>query len=429
MRKFPIILIHVVDAFISVIIGPVLLGLLRFQFLRGNPSSHQPRAVFLVPGANIQDIYQKYGTLDVYFQDNPNNYFEKCYRFLFCGNNNATYELKKGFVVKERKAPFRRPLFCYLLLLIAEISLLVKKEKIAILHARDPYLCGLVMLVVSKVTHIPFCVSLHADYDERFRIGGAENSFVLFRSRKLAKKLERFVLLRADRVLPIRESLAEYAIHSGATSEKIRVIPHGIDLSDFAKEPDSAFKEKIGFTGKRIVSFVGRFAKENYVYDLVEIAAKVRERRQDVVFLMIGDGPEREKLEHACRAMSLNGSVAFLGFQPRERIPDFRRISDVNLCLMAGFSLIEACAAGRPVISYAVEWHYELVRNGETGYLLQEHDTEGAAEAVLSLLKNPDEAERMGENARKLAFERHALEKTSEIKVHCYEELVHETSL
>lgn len=193
------------------------------------------------------------------------------------------------------------------------------------------------------------------------------------------------------------------------------------------KGPNPALKEEIRLTGKRVVSFVGRLSKENYVYDILEIASRIIEKRQDVVFLMIGEGPERAGLRRACHTMGLNGSVRFLGFQPRERIPDFRMISEINLCLMAGFSLIEACASGRPVISYAVEWHDELVKNGETGYLLPEHDVEGAARAILDLLEDPDKAGEMGENARRLAFERHSLERASWIKIDCYEALIQET--
>ncbi|MBI2875338.1 MAG: glycosyltransferase family 4 protein [Candidatus Tectomicrobia bacterium] len=426
MKKLLILWIRMMDALIVAAVAPLLLGGLRLWHPRRPPSSHRPRSIFLVPGANIQDIYRKYGTLDVYFQDNPDNYFERCYRFLFCGDNHATYELKPGFIVKDRKAPWDRPWFCYLLRLVVEISLLVRKEGITVLHARDPYLCGLVMLLVSRITSVPFCVSLHADYDEGFRIGGAESSFVLFGSRRLALRLERFVLARAGRVMPIRESLAQYAIRHGAEPSKIRVIPHGIELGAFARGPDPTLKAEIGLAGKRVVSFIGRLSRENYVYDIPEIASQVARERSDVVFLLIGDGREREGIEAQCRAMHLNGVVRLLGFQPRGRIPDLRMISDVNLCLMGGFSLIEACASGMPVIAYDVDWHHELARNDETGYLLPEHDVAGAARAILFLLQDPDRARQMGENARRLAFERHSQERAAGIKVACYEELQRE---
>ena len=120
----------------------------------------------------------------------------------------------------------------------------------------------------------------------------------------------------------------------------------------------------------------------------------------------------------------LNKRVLITGFQPREVCYDLRRVSDVSLCLMAGFSLIEACAAGSPIVSYDVDWHSELVVDKETGFLLKEHDTDGVVSALDWILDHPTESEAMGRKAKSLAFECHDLAKTSAIKISCYSELL-----
>ena len=89
-----------------------------------------------------------------------------------------------------------------------------------------------------------------------------------------------------------------------------------------------------------------------------------------------------------------------------------------------GFSLIEACAAGRPVVSYDVEWHSELVKSNETGFLLKEHDIDAVVEALDWLLEHPSESDAMGERAKTMAFERHDLKNTSAVKVGVYSELL-----
>lgn len=91
---------------------------------------------------------------------------------------------------------------------------------------------------------------------------------------------------------------------------------------------------------------------------------------------------------------------------------------------MGGYSLIEACAAGCPVISYDVEWHSELVKNRETGFLIKEYDIDGATEALNWLLEHPVDSETMGQRAKKLAFEHHDLKNTSAIKIRWYSELL-----
>jgi glycosyltransferase involved in cell wall biosynthesis len=382
------------------------------------------RIAFLVPGADIASIHRKFGTLSVYYRDNPANYFEHCYQFLFGAPNNSKLELRNDFTVYERKLPLSVLTMTYLLKLVVEISVLVDRERIAILQARDPYSCGLVMWAVSRITNTPFCVSIHADYDKAYALSGRTDAPVYWGSRKVAKMLERFVLSHAPMVLPIRDSIAENAIKNGARPDRIRVIPHGIDLTPFTASVVPNFKKMLHVSDRKIICSVGRVNKYNYAEDIVKIAKRMKEKRDDFVILVAGDGDKRQELENRCRELNLTGVVRFVGFQPREVIPSLRRIADVNLCLKGGFSLVEACAAGRPVVSYDVEWHYELVKNGKTGYLIPENDVDSAVEAICELLDNPIKARAMGENARRLAFGRHGTQKTDQVKIRAYEELL-----
>jgi glycosyltransferase involved in cell wall biosynthesis len=138
---------------------------------------------------------------------------------------------------------------------------------------------------------------------------------------------------------------------------------------------------------------------------------------------MVGDGPEKSNLEAKCTELNLTTAVRFVGFQTKENIPTIRMMADVNLCLMAGFSLIEACASGRPVVAYDVDWHSELIKDGETGRLVPVGQVEAVAEAICDLLDNPEKSASMGQKARELAFERHAIENTDQMKIRAYEEL------
>ena len=119
----------------------------------------------------------------------------------------------------------------------------------------------------------------------------------------------------------------------------------------------------------------------------------------------------------------LGALVRMVGFQPRGVCFALRRESTASLCLMGGFSLIEACLAGRPVISFDVDWHEELVQNGRTGFLLPEGDVDGVVRALERCLDDPSTAH-LGEQARTLALSRHELRDTSRIKRRCYQELL-----
>jgi len=109
---------------------------------------------------------------------------------------------------------------------------LSKKNQIDIIRATDPYWIGLFGFICARVCKIPFCVSIHADYDKRMELDSNISMSTVLGSYKLAKRLERFILPQANMVIPIRETLGEKAIANGVKPEKVKIIPHGIDLSN-----------------------------------------------------------------------------------------------------------------------------------------------------------------------------------------------------
>ena len=388
------------------------------------------RLLCLVP--TTLDALKAKGVAKMILERDENGYFEHVYTNHLCTQKNQTIELNEIHTVIEYGGGFeniRRYGFRILSFLLNEIAAiysilrLIKNERVSIIRAFDPYFTGPHGLTLEKLTNVPCCVSIHADYDKRYEID-KKLSPLIFGSRKLAKIVERFVLSHAKMVMPIRESIGKGAIKNGAKPETIRIIPHGIDMNKFLCDPDPDLKREFGVEGKKLVIFVGRLSKENYVEDIVKSALKVVEQVPDAVFLLIGDGIERENLSALIADLNLKENVKLLGFQSRDKVADFRLNADVNLCLMGGFSLIEAAMSGKPAIAYDVEWHYELIKNGETGFLIKEGDIDAVANAVVELLNNPDLGKRLGENARKLAIERHSIEASSKIKIKHYEELL-----
>lgn len=113
-----------------------------------------------------------------------------------------------------------------------------------------------------------------------------------------------------------------------------------------------------------------------------------------------------------------------VGFQSNERVAAILHHSYLAFCLLAGFSLIEACASGIPVVCYDIEWHKEIMKNRETGFVVREGHLDALTEAVVYLLDHPKEAREMGDTARKIAIPRHNILHTSEVKRDCYRELL-----
>jgi glycosyltransferase involved in cell wall biosynthesis len=303
---------------------------------------------------------------------------------------------------------------------------LVKKYHLDMVRATDPYWMGLIAYICARLCKIPFCISIHADYDKRMQLDKNISVSTVFGSYKLAKLLERFILSKTNKVMPIRKTLALKAAANGAAKEKIRVIPHGINLSVFSSLPRNNIRQLFNIDpDKKIISFVGRLSKDNYVDDIITIARQLGSRRKDFLIIMAGGGKEGPEIKAKVASNDvLKKHILLTGFQSRDVCIDLRRTSDVSLCLMAGFSLIEACAAECPVVSYDVEWHSELVKDKETGFLLKEHDVDGVVDAIDWLLNHPIEIKAMGQKAKSLAFKHHDIKSTSEIKTQCYSEIL-----
>jgi len=397
-----------------------------------SPSKKCDRRILCMLTLGIFEKMQEKGISHMFLERDENGYFDHVYSIHLFTDKNQCIQLNERHTILEFGGNYnsiKKVGFTYLSLILTffeafpKIYKIIIHEKKCILRATDPYINGLYVFFLGNITSVPYCISIHADFDKRYVIN--KNTVpIVCGSQKITKIFERFVFSHTPMVLPIRESLREYVLRYGAKPVCIRIIPHGVDISKFERIPNQQLKRDLGFEGKKIIVFAGRLTKDNYVEDIIEAAKKVVIDFPDSLFLLLGDGPEKSHLSRLIHEYQLQKNVILMGFLPNEKVIEIRSIADVNLCLMGGFSLIEAGLSGNPVISYDVEWHYELVKNGETGYLLKEGDIESLVDSIITLLKDPNSGKKMGEKMKILVKERHSILATSKIKIDCYEELL-----
>jgi len=302
---------------------------------------------------------------------------------------------------------------------------IIKKENIDIIRATDPYYMGLLGIYYSKIFKIPVVVSIHSDYDLGDKVGG--QTFKIFGSRTLAKKLERFVYGNVDKILPISEYLKKkIIIEYKINSNKIEIFYHGISFEEFDKTKYINIKEKFNIKSKYIIGYVARLSKEKNCLDLLYICKKLTEYRKNFVILVAGDGSEYIYMKEYIKKHNLEKYLMLMGFQDKSIVYNIRKQSFVNLCLLDGFSLIEACAGGRPVIAYDIEWHYELIKENETGFLIEKNNIDKVVEKIVYLMDNPDIANKLGKNARKFVLERHNIKTVTKMKQKIYKEILSE---
>jgi glycosyltransferase involved in cell wall biosynthesis len=377
------------------------------------------------------------GVADMIFDRDEGGFFERVITVHPFTDKDRVIVLNKTHIIYEfgiktkffnKKLHVLKYLFypLHMIRVVSALQEVVKKEKVHIIRATDPYFMGLIAWLLSRMSNTPFCISIHTDYLKILQL----NSSGSFKASKLFAKFlvlfEKFIYKRAGLVMPISKYLSDRIYSRMADPGRIRVIPHGIAAALVEQGvKNDVYKIFDVERTKKIVSFVARLSKEKYPYDILEMAKKMRLERDDFIIIMVGGGPEEIQLRKMLESdIILNSVVKLAGFRSREIILDLRRIAMVNVCLLDGLSLIEASSSGRPVIAYDVEWHSELVINGITGLLVKEHDMDGLASAVCFMLDHPQEADRMGQNAKRVILDNYAMNRTSKIKQDCYMELI-----
>lgn len=203
---------------------------------------------------------------------------------------------------------------------------------------------------------------------------------------------------RVDGVVAISEKIRDLLLEGGVKSEKIRVIHSGIDLRPYSVEPverQSSTRPTLG-----TVAVLERRKGHRY---LLEAAKILRERGIRPRILLAGRGKERAYLEQLVTRWGLQREVVFMDFV--SDVPNFLRSIDLfvlpSLNEGLGVSIIEAMAAGRPVVASGVGGIPELVQDRMTGLLVPPGDAQKLAEAIARLLSEPSLMETMGAVARK----------------------------
>jgi glycosyltransferase involved in cell wall biosynthesis len=423
MRLLSRLLWLVVDVIVAIplVVAAVAAGLAGY--LRYRPPACGA-LLHLSGGASTTQILRKYGTFAKLFDTEtpPTDRFTANVLFWFPSDSSHALSFPNGWTVLEQGKIFGRLILSAVPLYIIRALLAVRRHRIVAIRAWDPGFSGPWGVLLSRLVHVPLAVSIHADYDKMAEISGARGTQAPFGSRAFARRVEGFVLKRANLVMPIRNHLAQKAQRAGVNPTRLSIIPHGVDLREVQTAAGGDALRTLD--GRQVLSFAGRLSPENYVDDILQLARRLGDRT-NVCIAMAGHGPEEARLK-AMQAADpvLQRNLVFLGALSQQDVFALRRQSVLSLCLMGGFSLIEACAAGRPVVAYDVDWHSEIVIDDQTGYLIREGDIDTLFTMVTRILDNPDLADRLGHGAHALAVQRHSLEAASAAKRTAYARLL-----
>ncbi|MFQ5812350.1 MAG: glycosyltransferase family 4 protein [Anaerolineae bacterium] len=303
---------------------------------------------------------------------------------------------------------------------------LMRREKPHIVHTHTAT-AGLLGRLAAKLAGVP--VILHTFHGHVLR-----GYFGPLRSKALVW-MERFLARLSDCIVTVsegqRRELAGYGI---APLEKITVVPLGFELEDLlaCESHRGELRRELGLAAEdKLIGIVARLVPIKNHRLFLQAAKVVAEAVPQARFLVVGDGKLREELEAYARDLGLDGSVLFTGW--RRDLP--RLYADLDVVALTSInegtpvSLIEALAAGVPVVATAVGGVPDVVADGETGYLVEAGDAKGMAEAIIELLRSPEKAREMGQKGREVVYPKFAVQNLIANVEGIYTELLRQKSI
>jgi len=298
--------------------------------------------------------------------------------------------------------------------LVAYLIGLVKRERISIVYSTDPYLGGIIGLLLKLFTGTSLVIWVIANFDDLYKATGACAMPRLFRWRWVEKVVEKIVFRWADLVAGGNQNNLEFALNNGATSKKATVFPVGkLMYRQHMIEPGLRDVDEFLITSQAAHHFiyVGRLLELKHPDDVLRAFSLINQNVPNCALIMAGDGPMRANLEKLAHELGVNDKVHFLGYINQKRLANLLPGCFAVLSPLTGGALIEGALAGLPIVAYDRDWQGEFVGKSGAGVIVPYRDWQKMGDAAVHLLCHPVEAIRMGEAARRKGLEACDLEK------------------
>lgn len=214
----------------------------------------------------------------------------------------------------------------------------------------------------------------------------------------LYEALDRFLLRFVDRVCPLSPDLHDGLRRSGVPAHKLRMLLNAVDIA----EVDSIVPAAARRAGETVVGYVGQLIRRKNVECLISAFERLAADRDELRLTIVGDGPLYEELQRRVMGGGVGGRVRFTGYQP-DRISVLKTFDVFVLpSLEEGIprSLMEAMAAGVPIIASDIPGNRVLIHHGDTGLLFLPDDPDGLVTAIVTMIDQPALAKEMAQRAR-----------------------------
>lgn len=274
-----------------------------------------------------------------------------------------------------------------------------KLDSMDLIHAHHPFISGWLGTRRAKRRQ-PLVFTAHTRYD--LHLAALAPRPFLGVGQVLLRSYLRWFCPRCSLVLAPSRAMRQ-RLEGWKARGRFQVIPHGIDLEAFAGKNGLAQRRRLGLPeDAKVLIFVGRLGREKDLDVLLEVLEALSLRWSGLRLLLVGDGPERARLERRRTRLQAPDSVGLLGTCPPQEIPALLAAADLFVTASRSevfpLSVIEAQAAGLPVVGFRAPGLNDIVADGHSGLLARSR--RGLKESISRLLEDRSLRRRMSRNAR-----------------------------
>lgn len=326
---------------------------------------------------------------------------------------NGVNVIRVPLYITDKRYSFKFRMINHTSFMITSIygSLIAGKHDLVYYYS-PPLFLGLSAWLIGRIYRVPVVGEFNDLWPQApIQMGIIKNNMI----KKIAFKFERFVYHKTDFLFFYSETHRSAVISEGIKERKTEIHPLWISTDEFkpvSKELVNNLRRSFGWENKFIVMYAGYIGKAQGLDILIGVAKRLRNEKK-ILFILVGDGPEKENLLKKTQELNLE-NVKFIPFQTKEKIPIFLSAADVLFASLKPAphrlgtipaKVLAYMSMGKPLLCVAQGETANLIKKSGSGININEEDENKLSEAILKIYKDKELAAKMGVNGRKYATE------------------------
>ena len=287
-----------------------------------------------------------------------------------------------------------------------------KHRKITVVRSEDALLNGFIAWTIASLIRVPLIIGIWGNSDAIRRETQRPLMPRLFKSIRLEKSWEKFILSRARVVLVGNEDNKTFVIECGIKASRISMLPvvfnlnqcHFVEPSERLPIDDDL--AALGIEGKDLIICISRLEPVKLVDHLLRATPFIRPNDRDFQVLIVGEGSQLDELNLLCKQLAITDKIIFCGNQNQDWISRMVAKGGIVVSPLTGRALAEAAMGAAAVVAYDIDWQGELIKTNITGELVPYKDFVAMGDSISRFLADPIYKAKMGLALRKEILER-----------------------